>query len=137
MECEYCGEELEGEELESPHRDPAGNVMCDDCYEEYFTFPCYLCENSANVEQRNVGHLLVVNDAEECRIARGVYRIKELPYYTSDYFNMWFIEEALELTDIPVPELVGRGYPSGHLCYECEQKLLRQGVGNQPVPLKL
>ena len=125
--CTRCEELLKGEELESPcHDDDDGKILCDRCYRERYMFTCYVCENDGHVSQQGRGHLLIANDAEECGMSRGIYKIKECPYYTHNYFNMWFHPEALELTTIQVPALGEKWYPSGHVCAECESKLTKR-----------
>jgi len=42
--CGYCNRALVGEEAENPSRDEAGNIICNQCYEEYYQFHCAICE---------------------------------------------------------------------------------------------
>jgi hypothetical protein len=137
MKCSCCGEQLKGEELESPSRGDEDNaLLCDDCYHDQYEFTCFVCENGGHVSQRATGHLLIIADAEECRVPQGVYEIKEWPYYTSDLFSMWLIPEALTLLPVDIPEHAESNYPGGHVCARCEEKIRAdpRPIEAQPVP---
>ena len=124
-ECGYCGNALEGEELESPYTD-GEDVMCDECYHDHYEFTCCLCENYGHVDDQH--KLLVV--CEELKngdsgdpIKRGLYRIVNLPYWGSNYLDSWLFGRSLEhLGD--APDDVDDVYPCGHLCKECQEKVM-------------
>ena len=138
MKCVYCDNELDEEEAEDPHRDRDGDPLCDECHREHFQFTCCGCGNYGDNEDQH--NMLVVFDAEgafdeedrKARFGRGVYRVKDRPYYVSDYFSMQLRTRCLErIGDVPKgadPE----GFACGHLCLECQQEVDRLEAGSPP-----
>ncbi len=118
--CEYCGENLSPEEIANPI--PEG-AICESCYHEHFEFTCYRCQNYDHEDEQH--KMLVI--AEECGgLPRGVYRITDFPYYTSNYFDMRWNKFNLEWIG-PMPEELSAedvNYPSGHLCRDCQLKIM-------------
>jgi hypothetical protein len=125
MDCSWCGAQLGGDEIESPYRDTDGDLLCDECYHDNFEFTCCLCENYEHTDHQH-DYLVIF---EKCGgLARGVYRIKSFPYYTSNYFSMWWNRESLaKVHGLPWKFSSDDGYPSGHICWGCRNELgLRQ-----------
>jgi hypothetical protein len=138
IECEYCGDELDREELESPRKDDQDDIMCDDCYREHFEFTCSVCHEYGETEDQH--NMLAVYDPEafdECDRdngwKRGVYMIVDSPYYCSPLIGHgWLYTRALDWVG-PIPRDKGKsespiGYPCGHLCLDCQKKIL--GIPN-------
>ncbi len=127
VECGMCGELLDDEERLNSRLHEDGDLICDRCYTDEYEFTCYYCWEYAPIEDQH--KMLVVN--EECGgLKRGVYRIIDSPYYTSNYFNMWFNPECFEFVcavpkDLLRPEemFLGGSYPTGHLCQGCQYKV--------------
>ena len=130
IKCEICGDELEGEEAENPHRDEGGKPICDYCFDDHYTFTCYWCENYGYLPTRgDIGDLLIVIDAEECDLpSAGIYEIIEHPYWGSDMFSMRFYESALKHLSTNTLEIEpdGVNLPSGHLCDECKERARKE-----------
>lgn len=125
--CDWCGEELTLEEIENPPQD-VKEPICDNCYNEHFEFTCFWCGNYEHEDYQ--GDLLVI--AKECGgLGPGVYRIKKRPYFTSNYFNMWWDTYALEkVRDIPADwNPYDNRYPSGHLCVGCQKRIMEAPTG--------
>lgn len=129
IKCWYCDEPLDEEKAESPHTTPDGEPVCDECYHDHFEFTCCWCQEYGDAEDQH--KLLVVFDAEEAfdadarerGLTAGLYRIAELPYYTSDYLSVWLNDHNLERIG-PVPRgASGDGYTCGHLCGPCQGKI--------------
>lgn len=124
--CSWNGCELSEEETESPRLDPRGEVICDECYHEHFEFTCCCCENDEDDPDEAIRDAaLVILDSEQCKLPRGFYQVIKWPIFTSDYFSMWFHEDALRFVG-PVGDSewteTWDGYPSGQLCRACQIK---------------
>jgi hypothetical protein len=121
LECATCGEELDREQSSDPRRDDSGEAICDSCYSDEHEFNCCWCGEYDSVD---VQHRMIVLFEECGRMDRGIYRIDSFPYYTSDYFNMWFNEYAMtRLGDVPKDlQAQQDNYPAGHLCEFCQTR---------------
>jgi hypothetical protein len=136
QECPQCGAEMNKEEIDNPYRDTDGDLLCDECYHDRYEYTCCMCGNYEHID--NEGDYLVL--FEKCGgLVRGVYRIKSRPYYTSNYFDMWWNLEALEkVRGLPWKFSESEdGYPSGTICWGCRNELglgqLQISVGRDPV----
>ena len=59
--CNWCGTVLSEEEAAYPRHDDMGNVLCDECHRDHYTFTCHYCENYEDKKQEcRVGSLFVV-----------------------------------------------------------------------------
>lgn len=100
--CSYCGEELHGEELESPYKDESGDIMCDNCYTDHYEDYCDLCDNIVeNTElESKPGELIAVwREAPGlcCTIAPGYYRVKQWPiFYAAGMIGGYIFPDAIE-----------------------------------------
>lgn len=119
--CEYCGNALAGEEVESPYKDEGGYLMCDECYREHKQFICDLCEEYGDIKDQH--KMLIVWDSEEARVSAGLYKVKKLPYYTANMLgDGWIHPWAVERIDnVPRPQN-DDDYPCGHLCGGCQRE---------------
>jgi hypothetical protein len=119
--CHRCGDEFYLGADDDPYEYEDG-VLCDDCNEELNEFRCCLCQENGDVEDQH--NMVVIIDEEGVNMPRGVYMILEYPYYSSDMFSMWLDEWALERIGDTPKDADGDGYPCGHLCIECQKKLM-------------
>ena len=120
--CTFCGDALEGEEVESPYKDEAGDVMCDECYRVHYRFTCCWCEEDGETSDQH--NMVVVFDKEDAGIPLGVYRVKSTPYYSQDLLGGGSLHEwALErIADNPSDINIG-SHACGHFCIECQDKI--------------
>ena len=122
VECQHCGNNLDFEERDDPRRDDCGDPICDECWSEKYEFNCCWCGEYEHIDEQH--KMLVV--FESCGgLEPGVYSIDSGPYWTSDYFSMWFNLDCLtRLGNLPRSLAASHeGYPSGHLCRNCRDKL--------------
>jgi hypothetical protein len=126
LECSHCGCEMDEEQSAAPRRDDCGDPMCDSCWTDKYEFTCCWCGEYEHIDEQH--EVLVV--FEECGgLTAGIYRINEGPYWTSDFFTMWFNLRALtHLGNLP-GALIARHkrddeYPCGHLCRNCRDRLV-------------
>ncbi len=120
--CSFCGNAFDEEESQSPSRDPNdGQSVCDRCYSDNFTFDCVRCGSEGDIEDQH-RYLIIL---EECGgLGPGIYRINDRPYFTSNYFNMWWNVRCLSrLRDADGRYANLYEFPSGHLCYECQHEM--------------
>jgi len=130
MNCADCGKVLEGEEVTAPCYNLDEEPVCDECYYGNYVFTCCRCENYEHIKHRGaIGSLIAVFDAQEAGIdTTGIYRILKHPYYTHCYIDAWLNKEAIQkIADFPSDLLREDdglwGYPTGHLCQECQAKI--------------
>ena len=130
--CSFCGDALDIEESGNPHTDPNdGEPVCDDCYHEHFEFTCCDCQEYGDVkDQHNL--LVVFEEVDSCggptrKVAPGVYRIKEGPYHGGPIIGSGYLYggNLKRIADVN-PDMGGNGYPCGHLCLECQNRVLSQ-----------
>jgi hypothetical protein len=123
--CEYCCQVLSDEEAASPHQDDAGDVMCDECYSEHYEYLCPLCQDLVETDS-NQEHIVVTPAlAEQQEMEPGIYRVTELPWFSSDYFSMTVHQHALtRVADLPAAL-------SDMVCgdYVCEHCVRKHAVG--------
>lgn len=125
------GCELNAEELESPRRDEHGSVWCDECFDDAFTFDCCACDTREHEDNQH--RYMVVFNAEDVDMERGVYRIIGKPYCTSALIGAGWLhpKELLRVGDVP-NGASSDGSPCGHLCVECS-KPFEEAPGARPV----
>lgn len=118
-ECSLCGEDLNEEEREEPRKE-GDEYVCDECWDEHNTFPCFRCECSSDNDTMNYLAIL-----EECGgLGPGIYRINRRPYFISNYFDMWWIKESLSrIRDADGEYSNPADYSSGFLCYGCQREM--------------
>lgn len=124
-ECSYCGDDISHVWEETnfgPATDPNdGQAVCDDCFHEHFEFNCIRCGNSESDEDQH-RYLLIL---EECGgLQPGIYAVTRRPYFTSNYFDMWWNKGALTYLRAADGNYYNEGdYPSGHLCSGCRSEM--------------
>ena len=119
--CSVCAKQLDQEQAEDPHRDEDGDIVCDECWSEDYEYLCHLCQNLVEIED-NQKHIFVTPAlAADQKMQTGIYRVVNLPWFSSNYFSMWILQDAVSLVcDLPaelVDELSG-----GYLCEDCVHK---------------
>lgn len=116
--CAYCERPLTDEETEGPCRDEDGEIMCDECYSEHYEYLCPLCQNLVAVEG-NEKHILVTHAlADNQAMEPGIYRVLELPWFTSNYFSMRIHQHALK-READLPEEASDMVCGDNVCEEC------------------
>ena len=79
--------------------------------------------------------MLVVFEAVS-DVQPGVYKVLSQPYCTHALIGHgWLHPRALKRIADLNPDMDGEGYPCGHLCLECQKKLLAQFQGKCSVCL--
>ena len=127
--CTWCGTELDAEESDSPRTDGGGDVICDNCHHDHYEFTCCLCEDYGDVE---VQHKYLVVFTETDGVLPGIYQTAEdRPYWCDAVLDAWLYPEALSrVRDLtPGLEASDRGWPCGHLCGDCQDKLIEDNCG--------
>jgi hypothetical protein len=127
--CAYCGDELDEEEIESPRVDGEGDIICDECYNEQCEFKCCLCRDYGNIADQ---HKIVVVFEKILGVEPGLYRVTNRSYWYASIVGDdggIFPTAVQRIGNIPVGA-DGNGYPCGHLCAECQKKLIAE-VENQ------
>jgi hypothetical protein len=131
--CDACETPLNDEEAETPYA-RNGLVWCDRCYREEFEFLCSWCEEYGDVEDQH--RYVAVFDAEEAGLAlEGFYRVIETRYYTQAMIGCgWLHPRALRWWGHLPPGLEEPdGYPVGHFCGGCQQRMLEQIATQQGI----
>lgn len=125
--CPCCGNDLSGEEIEYPRTDEDGDNICEECYHEKYEFTCCRCQEYGDVADQ---HNLLVVFEETSNVAPGIYKIVRKPYYTHAMIGSgWLWPESLKRIADVNPDMDGDGYPCGHLCIDCQAKVLAQKPG--------
>jgi hypothetical protein len=130
--CTYCGEPLDGEELENPYRNDSGDILCDECHREHYEGWCDLCNNIVEKKEleSNPGELIAVwREAPGlgCEVAPGYYRVKQWPIYANGMITGYLFSDAIE----KISDLFGRGIKvaaesdalCGKLCDDCRGRI--------------
>lgn len=121
--CSYCGNDLVGEELGNPHRDPNDDeMMCDECYQEHFEFECCRCLNYDSTEHQH-DYLVVYEQVGD--VKPGIYRVISYPYHGGALIgDSWLFANSLQrIRALEEPAEDDPYYPCGHLCLECQNTL--------------
>jgi len=131
VECSVCGEkfdvECEGIEIDD-------DCFCPDCAIDE-TFFCPVCGDSELEENKDsIGSVMIVNDAREAGIARGVWEIIEHPYWLGSCLGMdRFFKSALKYLG-PLrkdQEIDTNGHACGHVCRYCNPKIKNMATTNR------
>ena len=106
MNCTNCGEELDPEEEESPQRNKSGNIICDRCYEEKYSYICPICEERFDEDfskEISPEYILVTENAgKSLYITPGVFKITTYPFYSDGMIEMSLIKTAIrKVADLP------------------------------------
>ncbi len=103
--------------------------FCSSCFEEV-GFTCGVCDQPTHNDE--LTHIAVVGDAGG-EVKRGVYKILNFPFYSSDYFCAWVHSCSVKrdghlLGDEPT------NYPVALLCAACAKE---RGVTLSPEAMEL
>ena len=106
MKCTRCGERLGAEEIESPSVDKDGDIICDHCFEEQYTYNCPVCEEffDEDFSQKISPKYLLISDyaGEEMGVESGIYEIISYPFFRDGMISMSMIETAINrIADLP------------------------------------
>lgn len=136
LACAYCGNQLDGEEVESPEHDADGDVLCDDCYDEHFRDYCGRCDEKVDKTDLDTspGQLIGIWNtapASGGELVPGYYRVKHRPFFVDWMIGGHFYSDALEFVR-PLDEEGRRQsdeamHYSGPLCSACRAALARVG----------
>lgn len=142
--CEWCGRELEPEEIESPLGDQG---VCDVCHHEPFEFTCHWCQDYEAIDEEcKIGSLFALfepvpahrpwfryvksvpwYDYKKSQMRPGVYRILEWPIYWDAILSSGLYAESFAWFCRLPAEMAENGgyggYPCGPLCVRCQWKL--------------
>lgn len=100
-ECGWCEKALTTEEIEFPEYNGAGQMVCEECYDDECRDYCGRCgEKVDNTElAAEVGSLMGVWRSApglSGRVRRGYYRVKEWPIYAWGITEGYFYNRAIE-----------------------------------------
>lgn len=132
--CEQCGTIERINDDETPSKDDDGDAICDECYHDNYEFACCVCQEYGHVDDQH--NMIAVFDPEifgeddaKYGWRRGVYMVISSPYYTSamighGWLHTWALDWIGEIPRDKGEFESPQGYPCGHLCDECQRKLL-------------
>jgi hypothetical protein len=129
IDCTMCGNRLHNHEVNDPRTNDEGNLVCDDCYREHYTFECCLCgEDDETTHQHN---MVVVFD-DQAGVPVGTYRVTGCPYYSCSILGDGEILpfRVERIGDVP-NGAESDGYWCGHLCRECQAKYGNQRTASE------
>lgn len=116
--CQRCNDALAGEELEAP-TDIDGEIVCDDCYDEWFldhSFKCPLCDER-QVEDQKSDHFVLFDGYYG---TPGLYKALCFPFYREPMvgYGELFADDIDRVG--PVPGLAQNdGFPCAFVCKAC------------------
>ena len=136
LNCYYCGDPLEGEDLESPFMDDDNEVMCYNCYSEHFEETCPICEEHYYTKDFCSDFFVLAEElAKEVNKIPGIYHVKERPFFYGDVITGFdnFNDDAIELVlkiKINVYKKTDCGdycqeVGTGLICPDCINKFVR------------
>ena len=126
--CTECGTELDAEEAESPRVDKDGDIICDQCFENQYSYLCPLCgeifdeDFSVKISPK---HILVTKyAAEELGFDPGIYEIISYPFFADGIIELHFFKSSIkkiaELSgDFNEDDLIDDIH---YVCEECAKK---------------
>ena len=133
MNCSICGKELDSEEIESPRKDKAGRIICDECFDDKYTHHCPICEEHFDEDftKKISPKYLLISDcaAEAMYINSGIYEITKYPFFREGMIEISMIETALDRIahlpkDFDEDEFFSDIF---YVCEECGKKQLTAG----------
>lgn len=116
--CTWCGDPLEGEELDNPGK-IEGDIVCDECCEDWEyenSFECAVChERHIDGEQSNFFILV-----DESLGIPGLYEAMEFPFYAQPMLGRpWMYEDAVRrVGELPAGAQVEEA-PCEYVCTSC------------------
>lgn len=134
MPCEYCGRELYDWELEEPHHDEQGAIMCDDCYDDNYRNICQLCEESYEKPTAPEELFFIVSKETASSVAfnpikPGIYQTISWPYFMGSTFGfeMLFEDSIKLIRECDINSMLSKLYDSkeigaDEICPCCAEK---------------
>lgn len=128
MKCTVCGDELDLEEVESPCVDKDGDIICDECFEDKYSYMCPLCGEMFDEdfsEKISPKYLLILEYAgEKLGVGPGIYEILSCPFFADGMIEMYLYKTAINKTsalpdDLNEDDLWSDMY---YVCDECVEK---------------
>jgi hypothetical protein len=131
--CDFCEKELE--DIESRYLDKDGEPVCEDCWREYCTYACAICEEAEDIDRYGeIGGVMIISEEEEVRdtggkhMDVGLYLILDWPLYFSDMLSFNLCRDNFrKIADLP-EDFETFGYPTGFLCRDCAEKAKRKEI---------
>jgi hypothetical protein len=137
IKCTYCGEPLGSEEKENPYYDEDDDIMCDDCYSDYYMNTCCLCEDDYKKPTKPEELYFVIS--KECKndvgienIKPGIYQTTSWPYYlgaTALGFQSLFENSIKLIKELDINSMLKKLYGKHHeeiradeICEFCVKK---------------
>lgn len=87
--CVDCEKQLSPDEIEDPHLDTNGDVVCQGCYESSFDTPCAKCGEMMEFYcAEEPGRFISVDWFMSLthNLPKGVYRIEAYPFFDQDNY---------------------------------------------------
>lgn len=129
--CVRCQTTLEDWQAEAPHHDPDGDVLCDDCYYDEYTFDCLRCGEEVPIEREmDIGTVLLLGDEwANGDLPSGAYRVLAHPAYMQPMIGATeLFPHALQWLG-PYLSTQGNGWrDSGCVCARCERDVLVENL---------
>jgi len=129
QKCSSCGDDLDGEEIDSPRHDKDGTILCDECFEDKYTHRCPICEKlyeedvDAEITRKYI--MVLPNVGENVGLTVGIYEIISYPFFADGIIEMHIFKNAVKrICDNP-PDIEDC-YTLYYLCNECVAKLERK-----------
>jgi len=126
--CSTCGTDIPDDEVEAARdaAEYADELLCDRCLCDRDHFPCCACRECGELRDQHA--YVVVVDAEAAGVRLpGLYRVTHLPYAMQGWISRgWLRPSAVTWLGFldAVDAVDTDGYPCGHLCVRCQQRLL-------------
>lgn len=118
--CSMCMNELNEEEREYPHTDPAdGKPICDSCYQENYEDTCTRCEKNFDTNDANSrpGELVIVMKPVD-EMPCGYYRVQHWPVFCGSHLYWDALRFYASMDEKGRQDSV---YTAGTLCPNCQK----------------
>lgn len=132
--CTECETPLNDEELQSPHTNDQGLVLCDQCHTELYMDTCSRCQNIvANTElESRPGEVIVIYrtaPSDNDSLEPGYYRVKAWPFFGgplvgTTYFYSSSLERLSDLDETARQAMDYTWHLSGPICEACQNTVM-------------
>lgn len=115
MNCEWCGEEFKGEEIDAP-MSYRGAIICDNCHDEK-SFPCAICGEYMTDEDVRC---FAVNEDDDYDfgVEKGIYKIISTPFFVDNMISQTILSGAVRKIAEPKDDS-----GSGYICNDCSKQI--------------
>jgi hypothetical protein len=129
MKCTLCEEELDEEEIESPRKDRDGDIICDKCFDDRYSYHCPICEEmfseDFSVKISPKYPLIAEYASEDIDIDSGIYEILSYPFYADGVIEIHIFKSAVKRisglpNDLDEDDLWSDIY---YVCDDCIKKM--------------